>query len=51
MRGYLVRLILWMLVPPILAFLAKHPMVDGYDLSALDVCFSGAAPLDAGFWR
>jgi acyl-CoA synthetase (AMP-forming)/AMP-acid ligase II len=27
--------------------LAKHPMVDDYDLSCIDVIFSGAAPLDA----
>jgi acyl-CoA synthetase (AMP-forming)/AMP-acid ligase II len=36
-----------MLVPPICIFLAKHPMVDDYDLSALRMIFSGAAPLDA----
>jgi acyl-CoA synthetase (AMP-forming)/AMP-acid ligase II len=33
------------LVPPILVALAKHPVVDEYDLSALDVIMSGAAPL------
>jgi acyl-CoA synthetase (AMP-forming)/AMP-acid ligase II len=27
--------------------LAKHPMVDEYDLSAMEVLLSGAAPLDA----
>ena len=32
-------------VPPILVALAKHPAVDGYDLSSLDVINSGAAPL------
>jgi len=26
-------------------FLAKHPLVDKYDLSSLNVIFSGAAPL------
>lgn len=31
--------------PPILVALAKHPMVDQYDLSSLEVIFSGAAPL------
>jgi acyl-CoA synthetase (AMP-forming)/AMP-acid ligase II len=36
------------LVPPIVLALAKHPMVDQYDLSALQVVVSGAAPLDAG---
>jgi acyl-CoA synthetase (AMP-forming)/AMP-acid ligase II len=36
------------LVPPIVLALAKHPMVDKYDLSALQVVVSGAAPLDSG---
>ncbi|MCC6241958.1 MAG: AMP-binding protein [Gemmatimonadaceae bacterium] len=34
-------------VPPILLALAKHPAVAQYDLSALRVLFSGAAPLGA----
>jgi len=34
-------------VPPIVLALAKHPMVDDYDLSTLNVVFSGAAPLGA----
>lgn len=33
------------LVPPILVFLAKHPVVDKYDLSSLIEMTSGAAPL------
>jgi len=33
--------------PPIVLALAKHPLVDKYDLSALKSVFSGAAPLDA----
>lgn len=33
--------------PPIVVALAKHPIVDNYDLSALDQIFSGAAPLSA----
>ena len=33
------------LVPPIILALAKHPMVDEYDLSSLRQIFSGAAPL------
>ena len=33
--------------PPIVVALAKHPMVDQYDLSALRQVFSGAAPLSA----
>ncbi|MBA3524022.1 MAG: 4-coumarate--CoA ligase family protein [Geodermatophilaceae bacterium] len=32
--------------PPIVLALAKHPLVDKFDLSALRVVFSGAAPLD-----
>ncbi|QFZ23611.1 4-coumarate--CoA ligase family protein [Saccharothrix syringae] len=34
------------IAPPIAVALAKHPIVDQYDLSALDGIFSGAAPLD-----
>ena len=33
--------------PPVAVALAKHPMVDNYDLSALEQIFSGAAPLSA----
>jgi acyl-CoA synthetase (AMP-forming)/AMP-acid ligase II len=33
--------------PPILLALAKHPMVDQFDLSSLRSITSGAAPLDA----
>lgn len=33
------------LVPPILVGLAKHPIVDQYDMSSLIELFSGAAPL------
>lgn len=33
------------LVPPILVFLGKHPIVDQYDLSSLHELSSGAAPL------
>jgi len=32
--------------PPILVALAKHPLVDQYDLSSLTSILSGAAPLD-----
>ena len=35
------------LVPPIVLALAKHPIVDDYDLSSLRVIFCGAAPLGA----
>jgi acyl-CoA synthetase (AMP-forming)/AMP-acid ligase II len=34
-------------VPPIVLALAKHPLVDAYDLSSLEVIGSGAAPLAA----
>ncbi len=33
------------LVPPIILALAKHPLVDKYDLSSLKMITSGAAPL------
>ncbi|MFT6144364.1 MAG: 4-coumarate--CoA ligase [Myxococcota bacterium] len=33
------------LVPPIVLALAKHPIVDNYDLSSVIEIFSGAAPL------
>lgn len=33
------------LVPPLMVFIAKHPMVDGYDLSCIRVVICGAAPL------
>ena len=35
------------LVPPIILALAKHPIVDKYDLSSLKHILSGAAPLGA----
>jgi acyl-CoA synthetase (AMP-forming)/AMP-acid ligase II len=34
-------------VPPIVLALAKHPMVDQFDLSSLQFMLSGAAPLSA----
>ncbi|KIN73046.1 AMP-binding protein [Sulfitobacter guttiformis] len=33
------------IVPPVALALAKHPIVDNYDLSNLEQIFSGAAPL------
>ena len=33
--------------PPMVVALAKHPVVDNYDLSAVNQVFSGAAPLSA----
>ena len=35
------------IVPPVALALAKHPLVDEYDLSALEQIFCGAAPLGA----
>jgi acyl-CoA synthetase (AMP-forming)/AMP-acid ligase II len=35
------------IAPPIAVALAKHPMIDDYDLSSLNGIMSGAAPLDA----
>jgi acyl-CoA synthetase (AMP-forming)/AMP-acid ligase II len=35
------------IAPPIAVALAKHPLIDQYDLSSLQTVFSGAAPLDA----
>lgn len=35
------------LAPPIVVALAKHPLVEKYDLSSVTNIFSGAAPLDA----
>ncbi|MDZ4699869.1 MAG: AMP-binding protein [Rhodothermales bacterium] len=37
-----------LLVPPIILLLAKHPLVDQYDLSRLRHITSGAAPLSEG---
>ncbi|GAA4397027.1 4-coumarate--CoA ligase family protein [Tsukamurella soli] len=34
------------IAPPVAVALAKHPIVDSYDLSSLRVVVSGAAPLD-----
>jgi acyl-CoA synthetase (AMP-forming)/AMP-acid ligase II len=38
-------------VPPIALALAKHPAIDGYDLSSLRYILSGAAPLGADLAR
>ena len=34
------------IAPPVAVALAKHPLVDNYDLSSVNTVFSGAAPLD-----
>ena len=36
-----------MVVPPIVLALARHPLVDEFDLSSLELVSSGAAPLSA----
>ena len=38
-------------VPPIVLALAKHPLVDQFDLSSVKLVNSGAAPLDAALQR
>ena len=35
------------IAPPVAVALAKHPLVDQYDLSSVEVIMSGAAPFDA----
>jgi acyl-CoA synthetase (AMP-forming)/AMP-acid ligase II len=35
------------IAPPVAVALAKHPMVDQYDIDCVDIVFSGAAALDA----
>ncbi|KAH8292348.1 hypothetical protein KR054_008611 [Drosophila jambulina] len=39
------RVMMAFMVPPLMVFLAKHPIVDKYDLSSLKVLRCGAAPL------
>uniref|UniRef100_A0A914CZ02 AMP-dependent synthetase/ligase domain-containing protein n=1 Tax=Acrobeloides nanus TaxID=290746 RepID=A0A914CZ02_9BILA len=41
-QKYKIRMLF--LVPPILVFLAKHPIVDKYDLSSIEFINTGAAP-------
>lgn len=45
------RITLAHLVPPIVLTLAKHPLVDDYDISSLHTIFSGAAPLGEAVTR
>ncbi|KIL68813.1 hypothetical protein M378DRAFT_70443 [Amanita muscaria Koide BX008] len=40
-----------LIVPPVLVVLARHPAVDQYDMSSLEVLFSGAAPLGAALTK
>ncbi|MFE4498864.1 AMP-binding protein [Rhodococcus sp. NPDC056743] len=37
--------------PPVAVALAKHPLIDQYDLSSVHTIFSGAAPLDAALGK
>jgi 4-coumarate--CoA ligase len=39
------------IAPPIAVLLAKHPMVDSYDVSSIRMVISGAAPLDTDLGR
>ncbi|MBT0566002.1 AMP-binding protein [Williamsia sp. CHRR-6] len=41
------RITMGFIAPPVAVALAKHPVVDDYDLSSMKVMMSGAAPLDA----
>jgi 4-coumarate--CoA ligase len=41
------KVTLFFAVPPMVLALAKHPIIDQYDLSSLRLVFSGAAPLGA----
>ncbi|KAJ0173594.1 hypothetical protein K1T71_010743 [Dendrolimus kikuchii] len=41
------KLTMLLAVPPIVVFLAKHPLVVKYDLSSVQVVWCGAAPLSA----
>ena len=40
-----------LVAPPLVAAFARHPVVDGYDLSALTLLGSGGAPLDPALER
>lgn len=35
------------MVPPLMVFMAKHPLVDKYDVTSLRELYCGAAPLSA----
>jgi acyl-CoA synthetase (AMP-forming)/AMP-acid ligase II len=39
------------IAPPVAVALAKHPVIDDFDLSSLQVIMSGAAPLDEDLGR
>lgn len=39
------------IAPPVAVALAKHPLVDQYDLSSVRAVFSGAAPIDAALMK
>jgi acyl-CoA synthetase (AMP-forming)/AMP-acid ligase II len=39
------------IAPPIAVLLAKHPIVDAFDLSSIRIIISGAAPLDENLGR
>ncbi|HVF31603.1 MAG TPA: 4-coumarate--CoA ligase family protein [Acidimicrobiales bacterium] len=45
------RITTFFAVPPMVLALAKHPIIDQYDLSSLKLVFSGAAPLGADLAR
>ena len=39
------------IAPPVAVALAKHPLIDSYNLTSLNTVMSGAAPLDADLGR
>lgn len=39
------------IAPPVAVALAKHPAIDKFDLSSVELVFSGAAPLDANLGK
>lgn len=42
---FYLQITITMLVPPLMVFLAKHPLVDKFDLSSIKEIWCGAAPL------
>ena len=45
------RVTVLVVAPPIMAALSRHPMVDAYDLTSLELIVSGGAPLGADLQR
>lgn len=45
MFPFFIKITILFAVPPLMVFLAKHPLVDNYNLSTLNAIYCGAAPL------